>query len=117
MAEIQVELVNEGHPVEYKGKRSWGHARTIKVDRVWHVLYDGEVIGSIVYRMFTREQRTPGKMYVNSRWQSPGWGYRSGEARSAYDFHRPLEAFTKKDAVESIVRDHERNTKTPNKES
>lgn len=111
---IQVIQVNEGRAVEFRGKLR-NRARTIKVGRIWHVYYDGEVIGAIRYALMTREQRTPGRTYVNSRWQSPGWqaiyGEKAKNATTEYatGFHRAREHYSKKDAIESIVRDHERN--------
>lgn len=116
MADIQVVQVTDGEPVEYSGKRF--AKKTIKVGRIWQVLYDGEVIGAILYTLITREQRTPGRRYVNSRWKSPGWQYttdaeKAKNANSQYSsaFHRAGEAYSKKDAVENIVWNHERNIK------
>lgn len=109
MADIQVVQVSEGRPVEFRGQR--GTKRTVKVGRIWLVLYDGEVIGAILYSLHTREQRTPGRTYVNRRWQSPGWSMVKGEKAKNATEHSTMfrgEAYTKKDAIERIVNDHER---------
>lgn len=103
MAEPIITLVNPGRVIDFKGKRSWGTSRRITIDRMWEVTIDGEVIGYIHYRLLTREQRTLGKRYVNSRWQSPGW------TRSATKHGRDLEVYSKKDAIERLVSDHHRN--------
>lgn len=44
----------------------------------FEVLLDGLPIGIVERVMLTRERRTPGRRYVNARWQSPGWRYRPG---------------------------------------
>lgn len=68
-----------GQQIDYRGPRAW-ESRRITIDRAWDVLLDGEKIGTIEYTMITREQRTPGKRYVNKRWRSPGWRtHRAGE--------------------------------------
>ena len=114
MAEVQIVQIAEGHEVEYRGRRSY-RPRTIRVGRVWHVLYDGEVIGAILYALRTRERRTSGRGYVDARWQSPAWllirGEKAKEATLGYAsaFGRAGEATSKKAAVESIVLDHERS--------
>lgn len=104
MTEPIVRLTKEGRPIEHRGPRAF-EARTIKIDREWEVSIDGEVIGYVVYRMLTREQRTPGRRYVNRRWQSPGWEYRENS------YWRGFEAYSKKDAIERLVRGHERAKK------
>ena len=96
-----VTQVREGEAIEFSGKRSWGQKRTITVGRMWEVSLGGEVIGYIHYRLLTREQRTPGKRYVNSRWRSPGW------TTSDTMHGRNVEAYSKKDAIERLVRQHE----------
>ncbi len=92
-----------GREIEHRGKR--GNKRTITVNREWDVYLDDVKIGSIVYRLMTREQRTPGRRYVNSRWESPGW-----EAITVGSW-RGLERSSKKDAIEYLVWRHERNSK------
>ena len=101
MPSVEVELVDPGHRIQFKGKRSWGHAREISIDREWAVKCDGTVVGRIWYAMRTHEQRSPGKMYVNSRWQSPGWVFSTDPASTRYSRHR--EAHSKKYAIEQIL--------------
>lgn len=103
---VEVELLIDGDWIEYSGKRSWSDKKRIRVNRLWVVKKDGKVIGAIRYVMITREQRTPGRRYVNSRWESPGFeSWSCDEApRSIYDgpiYRR--EAFSKSDAIESIL--------------
>lgn len=98
-------LVSEGTEVEYRGRRAQRIKRA-KVDRVWHVVVDGEVIGSIAYVMLTRELRTPGRMYVNARWESPGWKYAAkvyNSAREGLGFARGIEAYSRADAVKRLL--------------
>jgi hypothetical protein len=76
MSDPVLTLINPGRFVTYRGRNS-GRQRTVRIDRQWEVTLDGEVLGYIRYDMLTRETRTAGKRYVNSRWQSPGWTYSS----------------------------------------
>ncbi|WNM68257.1 hypothetical protein SEA_JDAWG_49 [Microbacterium phage JDawG] len=103
MAEVKLVQTHAGREVEYSGRRSYDK-KMITVGKAWDVLLGDEVIGTIEYRMFTREDRTPGRMYVNSRWESPGWGYTEGARHTG----RQWEARSKKDALERIVRAHTR---------
>ena len=104
---VQIRLINEGRPHTYSPKLSYGR-KTINIGRVWQVLYNGEVIGGVRHEMLTRERRIPGRMYVASRWQSPGWQRTHKDpAENWYAFHRALEASSRKSAIESIVWDHE----------
>jgi len=90
-----VTLTNPGHPREVKGKYS--AKRTVMIDREWTVEVDGVLVGHIRYHMVTHERRSKGKMYVDSRWQSPGWGWR--EVGGRYWFH----PHSKKDAIRSLL--------------
>ena len=94
-------LVDPGHPIEYRGRLSY-RRQTITIDRKWDVFLGDELIGRIEHRMFTRETRSKGKRYVNSRWQSPGWAY------IVPGSWRGIEAYTRKDAIRSLVDHHER---------
>lgn len=102
---VTVELVEDGKWVEHSGKRSWSGKKRIRVDRLWVVKKDGKIVGAIAYRMMTREQRTPGRRYVNSRWQSPGFeSWNTTEMPTLYSgpsYKR--EAFSKSDAIENIL--------------
>lgn len=101
MTEPILTLIDEGDLVEHRGKRSYTK-RTIRVNRVWRVELDGAVIGYVRYRLLTREQKIPGKRYVASRWQTPGWEYVHGDHRFK---PRWLEGWTKKYCVEQLVRE------------
>lgn len=104
ISEVKLVQTHAGREVEYSGKRSHGDKKKIIVGKAWDVLLGDEVIGTLEYRMFTREDRTPGRMYVNSRWESPGWGYTEGARHTGPQW----EARSKKDALERIVRAHQR---------
>lgn len=95
-----VTLVEAGHSVQHRGRRR-GNARTVTIDRVYEVTLDGAVFGYVGYAMRTREHRTPGRRYVNSRWQSPGWAY--GPSKS----WQSIGADSLKNGVERLVRDQE----------
>ncbi len=88
-------LEREGEPVEV-GR--W-EKRMVKVGRVFRVEIDGRMVGRVKYAMVTRERRTPGKRYVNARWQSPGWLYVDGDGDYRY-----FECYSRKDGVERIIR-------------
>lgn len=95
-------LVSIGRDHEYPMPR--GGKRTVKIDRVWHVMLGMEIIGTVRYEMVTHEQRTPGRRYVNKRWQVPAYRWSMGDKR----YGRALEADSRKWAVDSIIRDHKR---------
>lgn len=101
-AEPVATLTEPGEPYEHRGRYS---KRTVQINRRWIVQADGETIGFIRYTLITHERRTPGKMYVNSRWQSPGWQWLPGTD--------PLRARwftgdTKKYCIEHLVREASR---------
>lgn len=108
---LEVRQVLDGDRRMWEGRRTWGEGRPINVGRTWHVYLAGEPVGAIVFRMFTRETRSKGRTYVNSRWESPGWAWSS----KAPDPNLPtpyisgLEAYSKLDAIERIIRDKEYN--------
>lgn len=88
-----------GHKVKHRGIRSY-EVKEITVDREWTVTLDGVVIGRITYSMITRERKTPGRRYVNSRWESPGWRAYLPSA-GAYGYGR--ESYSRADAVRHLV--------------
>lgn len=61
---------------------------------------EGNLIGRVSLDMATFEQRTPGRMYVNSRWQSPRWFYSVGDrfSRSRIFYG------TRKEAITALLR-------------
>lgn len=65
--------------------------------RRFDVLMDGQKIGEVERAMLPREQRTPGRVYVNARWTSPGWQYRELTGRA-------LECYSRRDGIERLVR-------------
>lgn len=66
----------------------------------YRVMLDGQEIGRVRRAMLTRERRTPGRRYVDARWQSPGWLYEeSGRARG-------WECASRRDGIEQLLRDH-----------
>lgn len=93
--EVAVEHVREGTPTTYGSRHG---QKTTKIGDRWHVKHNGKVIGIIERDLVTREQKTPGRMYVNSRWKSPGWRYGIGEPN-----YLRQEAYSKKDAIERIM--------------
>jgi hypothetical protein len=97
MTEPTITQTSEGYPIEV-GR--W-EKRTVKVGREWRVEVDGVHVGDVRYALITRERRTPGKRYVNARWQSPGWQYRGAGGHYGHWF----EGYTKKECVERLVRD------------
>lgn len=96
---VEIRQIEEGTRIEIKNR--YGDARNVTIDRVWEVILLGEVIGHIRYAMITRERRTPGRRYVNARWQSPGWEYKTPE------YHRWWEGYTKRESIERVVRENE----------
>lgn len=83
--------------------------REARVGRVFRVEMGGEVIGRVSYEMITRERRTPGRTYVNARWESPGWVYRPGPET----FARRFECFSRKDGAQRLIRDAAESGSTP----
>ncbi|HEX8321603.1 hypothetical protein [Longimicrobium sp.] len=69
----------------------------IKLPR-YQVRLDGETIGTVERALLTRERRTPGRRYVNSRWESPGWRYARTGSRS-------LECTSRRSGVVEVLHD------------
>lgn len=69
----------------------------------YDVTVDGEFVGRVFRREFTRETRTRGKRYVNRRWSSMGWTYVVGERFGIGTF----EADTRRDAVRMLLEDRD----------
>ncbi|MFC4244330.1 hypothetical protein ACFOYW_13200 [Gryllotalpicola reticulitermitis] len=94
-AEPVLVQIEDGSELEIRNR--YGERRTVRVGREWELRVGDEVVGHISYAMLTRERRSPGKRYVNARWQSPGWRYReSGD-------HHWLERPSRKECVESLM--------------
>lgn len=55
-------------PVRY-GRRT----KTTRKLNAYDIIHDDVVIGTVRERLVTMENQTPGRMYVNYRWQSPRW--------------------------------------------
>jgi hypothetical protein len=96
----------DGEPITYRG-RNRGTTMTARVGSVFHV-YDADTglyLGRIARRMITRETRSGQRVYVNARWQSPGWVYAAGgdEPSIATPHFRGLEAESRRDAVDRIL--------------
>lgn len=104
VAQVKLVVVHEGRKVEYSGRSHYSGKKMITVGKAWDVLLNDEIIGTLEYRMFTRESRSGNRNYVNARWESPGWGYTTDGNGYGYQ----LEATSKKDALERIVRAAER---------
>lgn len=85
-------LLDGGFTSSYRGKPFTA--------RTWAVLHgdDERIIGYIAHDLLTRERRTPGRCYVNARWQSPGWTYRT--SRNSYAF----ETSSRVEAVRALLR-------------
>ena len=62
--------LTDSETAEHRGLRS--ERKTITLP-TYDVLLDGEKVGVVKRAMVTRETRSKGRRYVNSRWTSPGW--------------------------------------------
>lgn len=100
---VESRMVDAGEPVQI-GRRV-GRARTVMINRVYELSYEGEVIGYAQRRLVTREQRTPGRRYVNRRWESPAWLACDGPGR----YERGFEKLSRKDVAYSLLFDHLRD--------
>lgn len=102
---------DEGTEREYRGRNS-SRKRTVTVGREWDVfLPDGTFIGTICYAMITRERRTGQRTYVDARWESPGWTYRTPASDGTRKGYSGFEGYSKGESVERLIRDHERSTR------
>ena len=88
--EVAVTQTSEGEVTSHRGK-------DVRTGQVFEVSWSGKVIGTVERRMVTRERKTPGRTYVNARWQSPGWVRRHGAG------DRPLECYTKRGGIEDLL--------------
>jgi hypothetical protein len=77
-------------------------------ERCFTVTVRGQVIGYIFHELVTRETRSKGKMYVDRRWQSPGWRF----SEELHKSRRRCEAGTKLEAVTALVRMYEPSKET-----
>lgn len=93
-----------GDPVRY-GRRK----RTERKLNAYDIVLDGVVIGTVRERLVTMESRSPGRMYVNYRWNSVRWfAERLGQNAR---FRGGSE--TRKMEVEGFLRDWTREQKEP----
>lgn len=67
----------------------------------YEVLVDGVKVGSVERRMFTREHKSKGNRYVNTRWTSPGWCGRALRGTGRY-----LEESSRRAALEQVLATH-----------
>lgn len=82
MSEFTLKKVDNGEPVRFGLRRR----QTRKLSK-YEIVADGVVVGTVQERLVTFENRAPGQMYVNYRWQSPRWfAERLGETRR-HGFH------------------------------
>lgn len=93
--EVTVTQIKDGEIVVRKG-------RDTRIGQAFEVSWNGSVIGTVERRMLTRERKTPGRRYVNARWESPGWVRHHGTSSWS---GRGLECSTKREGIESLLRD------------
>lgn len=93
--EVTVTQVRDGEIVVRNG-------RNTRLGQAFEVSWNGNVIGAVERRMLTRERKTPGRRYVNARWESPGWVRQCGTSPHS---GRGLECSTKREGIESLLRD------------
>jgi len=103
--------VDEGRTVTHHGFHSYTKPKQVKVNRRWEVRVDDKVIGEVEYRMETHENRTPGRVYVNYRWESPAYFYSTREDSHRYRGQSiQLRGWSHKECVAIILREYERKT-------
>lgn len=111
--EITVTLVQTslGSEIEYRGRNS-SHKKTVVIDRKWDVFDDeGNYLGAISYEMQTRETRSRGRTYVNTRWQSPAWKYASATRTGDRPNFHFSEGYSKSECIHRLKRDYDRRKK------
>lgn len=91
-------------PVKY-GRRK----RTERKLNAYDIVLDGVVIGTVRERLVTMESRSPGRMYVNYRWNSPRW---FAERLGQHARYRGG-GETRKMEVEGFLRDWTRDQQEP----
>lgn len=94
-ADVTLELLAEGRTVQV-GRANSRRSVTLKSYKVLDP--NGVLLGVVRHDMATFERRSKGKMFVNSRWQSPRWFYEIDHRRSRVFFE------TRKQAVEELLR-------------
>lgn len=75
--------------------------RTVKLKSYDVIGPDGVQIGIVAQEMMTFERRTAGRMYVNSRWESPRWFAYQGDSRLG---RRGRDYETRKAAIEALLK-------------
>lgn len=92
--------------VDHRGRNS---RRPQQVKLVtYDVRVDGALVGQVLREMVTRETRSAGRVYVNSRWESPGWrnqlDYRwAGKHGLQGRRYHGLDYYTRKAALEDLL--------------
>lgn len=89
--EVVVTQVSEGEVVTHNKKN-------VRIGQTFEVTLDGKVLGRVSRHLVTRERRTPGRRYVNARWQSPGWVNQIGTEGHWF------ECRTKREGIEGLFR-------------
>lgn len=93
---VRLLLKEEGEQREIRGKHE---IRKQRIGQVYAVMLDETLLGYVHRRMVTRETRSKGKRYVNSRWESPGW-LRSDSPTMAWSY---AESTSLKQAARSLL--------------
>jgi uncharacterized protein YqjF (DUF2071 family) len=100
-----MEIIQTSAGTKREIKSRYGEKRNVTINREYRVEDGaGNFLGKIRYVMVTHERRTPGKRYVNARWQSPGWQFQTASGRGVYW----RDSDTKKWALEMIESDARR---------
>jgi hypothetical protein len=105
---MQVEFVQ----TNFNSEQKWRRKPSADVLKLAHydvfIEVDGRrvCIGGVKRELATFEQRTPGRVYVNKRWESPRWyPYVLGHTG-----RRPFYCETRKEAAERLLRAWEEKT-------
>lgn len=96
-----VKLVRKVQPEREVQVGRYSRRRTVKLKAYEVYAPDGALIGVVYQDMQTFERKTPGRTYVNSRWQSPRWFQHLGDDR--YGSGRRVDHETRKWALEDLL--------------
>lgn len=92
---LSIILRDEGRTVRH-GRRGGRETKLKSYD----VFAFGGHVGIVALEMATLERSTPGRTYVDARWQSPRWFFYVGLNRG----RRSIECTTRKEAVNRLIK-------------
>jgi hypothetical protein len=97
--------INAGAEQPFRRRTRFGKERIVLIKK-YEVRVDGKRIGVVYQSEATFERRTPGRVYVNSRWTNVRWFYQldpNPAYKMKYGERRSTDQETRKGALERLL--------------